>query len=100
MRFRYMAAIPTLCLALLAGCSKSNDLASADRRLTKFVESEPALSTASWLEKQSNLSGEWDRISLVYGYTDDYAACVEIATALANHLSPNVYRCIPQARNQ
>lgn len=47
-----------------------------------------------YLEKY-NMFGEWERTSVMFGYYNNYDACMEINTALTDKYLGNVYRCTP-----
>ena len=47
-----------------------------------------------YLEKY-NMFGEWERTSVMFGYYNNYDACMEITTALIDKYPGNLYRCTP-----
>jgi hypothetical protein len=47
-----------------------------------------------YLEK-SSLLGKWERVAIMFGYYDNYDACMEINKALTDKYPGNVYRCTP-----
>ena len=47
-----------------------------------------------YLEK-SSLLGEWERVAIMFGYYDNYDACIEINKALTDKYPGNIYRCTP-----
>ena len=47
-----------------------------------------------YLEK-SSLLGKWERVAIMFGYYDNYDACMEINKALTEKYPGNVYRCTP-----
>jgi len=46
-----------------------------------------------YLEKYT-LLGEWERVAIMFGYYDNFEACLEINNALTEKYPGNVYRCI------
>lgn len=51
-----------------------------------------------YLEK-SSLLGKWERVAIMFGYYDNYDACMEINKALTEKYPGNVYRCSPNSNN-
>lgn len=49
-----------------------------------------------YLEK-SSLLGKWERVAIMFGYYDNYDACMEINKALTEKYPGNVYRCTPNS---
>ncbi len=47
-----------------------------------------------YLEK-SSLLGKWERVAIMFGYYDNYDACMEINKALTDKYPGNIYRCTP-----
>lgn len=89
--------LPALVLPLaLVGCAKKESFVDGAARLTKFVQETPIGQSDSWLEKQSLMTGEWDRIVLVFGYVDDYEACQELRDLLSAKYPEHRYRCLPE----
>ena len=51
-----------------------------------------------YLEK-SSLLGKWERVAIMFGYYDNYDACMEINKALTEKYPGNIYRCTPNNNN-
>jgi hypothetical protein len=47
-----------------------------------------------WMEK-FNFAGEWEKTTLVFGYADDYQACLDFVTAYTAKYPLDTYRCVP-----
>lgn len=47
-----------------------------------------------YLEK-NNMYGEWEKTAIMFGYYDNYDACMEINKALTEKYPSNIYRCLP-----
>jgi hypothetical protein len=43
------------------------------------------------------LLGKWERVAIMFGYYDNYDACMEINKALTDKYPGNVYRCTPNS---
>jgi len=84
-----------VCVGLF-GCARSESFVDGAKRLTKFIQEKPIGQPDSWLEKQSLMTGEWDRIVLVFGYADDYEACQELRDLLSAKYPEHRYRCLPE----
>ena len=80
----------------LFGCSRKESFTDGAERLTKFIQEKPIGQSDTWLEKQSLMSGEWDRIVLIFGYMDDSEACQEVRELLALKYPEHRYRCVPE----
>ncbi len=91
------AAIIVLAIALsiLAGCDESYD--DQLSRLKSYVaERKVGNSSDVWLEQASGLQpGQWDEIALIFGFADDYAACVDFKNAYTNTHPLIELRCVP-----
>ena len=48
-----------------------------------------------WLEKQNLLAPQWDKVSLIFGYSDDFSGCTDMAEQLSIKYPRAKYRCIP-----
>jgi hypothetical protein len=51
-----------------------------------------------YLEKYT-LLGEWERVAIMFGYFNNYDACMEINTALTDKYPGNIYRCTPNSNS-
>lgn len=58
--------------------------------------SKPNKATEVYLEKSDMFTGEWTRTALMFGYYDNYDACIEIKTALSEKYPDLKYRCTPK----
>jgi hypothetical protein len=47
-----------------------------------------------WMEK-FNFAGEWEKTILVFGYADDYQACLDLVAAWTAKYPLDSYRCTP-----
>lgn len=89
---QYAFFAPMLALLILTGCGDSYE--DQLDRLDKHLSSGRIGSSADiWLVKRS--FGVDDRVALVFGYLDDFATCLELASMLnARYPSAN-YACRP-----
>ncbi len=71
-------ALLTFTLLLIISCSKSNKSAEV------------------YLEKSDMFTGEWTKTALMFGYYDNYDACMEIKSALSEKFPDLKYRCTPK----
>lgn len=76
----------------LSGCDLV--LGDGQKRLERHIAtSKVGSSNDVWLELLNSF-GEWERVGLITGYWDDYAACSDIATLLEGEFRRS-YRCVP-----
>ena len=80
----------------LAACDGTHD--SRTKRLVAAVDEKAPNDGHQWLEIE-NLFGEWEKVTLVFGYVDNPAACQELAalareSTIANRSGAR-YRCVP-----
>lgn len=79
----------------LVGCSDDSYDGSLER-LSRLLREKPiGDSTDQWIEKYSTLANEWQRTGLIFGYADDYEACLEFIRGLTDQYPSNRYRCVP-----
>ncbi len=71
-------ALLTFTLLLIISCSKSNKSAEV------------------YLEKSDMFTGEWTKTALMFGYYNNYDACMEIKSALSEKFPDLKYRCTPK----
>lgn len=80
----------TLGLLALAGCSSYE--AQVGRLETFAGFGEIGSSRDVWMEK-FNFAGEWEKTALIFGYSDDYQACMDIVAAWKAKYPLDTYRC-------
>jgi hypothetical protein len=77
-------------LGLLAGCGSYESQVS---RLKSFAGMGSIGSSKDvWLEK-FNFGGEWEKTALIFGYADDYQACIDMVAAWKAKYPLDTYRC-------
>ncbi len=80
-----------LCL-IVAGCSDS--LEDQHERLEKFVKTHRVGSSSDmWLMKH-NAFGDWERVTLVFGFMDDREFCDDIADLYMQKYPLDKYLCV------
>ena len=42
-----------------------------------------------------NMSGEWERVGLIFGYLGDYDECLKAISGLGRENYVREYRCVP-----
>jgi hypothetical protein len=88
------ALIVSLALAC-SGCSNSNNYESQSEAFVAHVDGHKmGRDTDYWVE-MLNMSGEWEKTILVFGYTDDFAECQTVAAGLKKVNFAREYRCKP-----
>ena len=84
------AALPML----LVSCSASDNPPGYDG-LERYVEGHQiGHANDHWIE-MNNLSGEWERTGLIFGYVDDYDECTKAIAGLHEANPARQYRCVP-----
>lgn len=82
-------------MALLAGaCGSGNGVHGYDS-LSRDVEKNRVGDDADqWIELKG-LSGEWEKVGLIFGYGDDYSACLKAMAALKkDYFRETEFRCV------
>ena len=81
-------------LQTIVGCDETYD-----NQLSKLQSSVSKNKIGSsqdvWLEKHNLLAPQWDKVSLIFGYVDDYSGCEDIAEQLSTKYPLAKYRCVP-----
>lgn len=81
-----------LCL-ILAGCSDS--LEDQHANLENFVKSHKIGSSSDmWLMKH-NAFGDWEKVTLIFGFMDDGEFCEDIAQLYMGKYPLDKFRCAP-----
>ena len=58
--------------------------------------SKPNKSEEVYLEKSDMFTNEWTKTALMFGYYNNYDACMEIKSALSEKFPDLKYRCTPK----
>ena len=89
-------ALPALAVAgLLASCGGDDSANPGHKALVKQVEGKRIGSAQDhWIEMR-NMSGEWERTGLIFGYTDDHSECIKAIAGLKAVNFARDYRCVP-----
>lgn len=94
------AAILLAALALSA-TSCGRDKAAPDSTVPGFgdlvervANNQVGYAADQWIEMK-NLSGEWEKTGLIFGYSDDYEQCLKAVAGLKKANFAREYRCVP-----
>ena len=82
-----------LSVAILAACQRASSDESASKGLEKFVSSAPIGGDPDYWIEMKNLSGEWERTGLVFGYIGDKVECENAIAGLKKVNFAREYRC-------
>ena len=86
-------------MLVVTGCGDSDKLEDQMNRFEKAIESEKLGSdTDHWIEMQ-NMTGEWEKVGLIFGYVGDYEECQNAIAGLKKVNYARNYRCVPAQRN-
>jgi hypothetical protein len=92
---------PTFAVSVMlacAGCSPLNNYEDDSEGFVEHVEGRRIGSDADYWVEMLNMSGEWEKTVLVFGYTDDFAECQTVAAGLKKVNFAREYRCKPANR--
>lgn len=70
-------------LCMTISCSSEPKNQDVDADLIEHIEKNRiGVSTDVWLERKSNLSGNWDKVALFFGMVGDRGVCEQVIDAL------------------
>lgn len=81
-----------------AGCSQLNNYEDDSEQFIEHVGGHRIGSDTDYWVEMLNMSGEWEKTVLVFGYTDDFAECQTVAAGLGKVNFARQYRCKPANR--
>jgi hypothetical protein len=93
-RYTICALITVIC----SGCDKSNSYENQSEAFVSYVDANKMGADTDYWVEMLNMSGEWEKTVLVFGYTDDFAECQTVAAGLKKVNFAREYRC--KAANQ
>ena len=80
---------------VVSGCSERKAEISGFNDLQSQVERGPiGYDSDSWIEYK-NLSGEWERTGLIFGYQGDFEECQKAIAGMKSANPAAEYRCVP-----
>jgi len=80
---------------LLCGSCNRREFAGADFDLKKAVQNNRSgVGADQWIEMK-NMSGDWEKTGLIFGYVDDYEECLKAIDGLQRANFARRYRCVP-----
>jgi len=86
-----LAAI-TLALTLILAACNDDRITGHDALLQQVGEARVGIGADYWIEMK-NISGEWERTGLIFGYADDYGECMNAIAGLKSINYAREYRC-------
>lgn len=90
-----IAAVVTVATGLSAcNSSRSDDVDNLEAFETFVAKHRVGRDADHWIEMK-NMSGEWERVGLVFGYLDDYDECGKAIGGLKKVNYAREYRCVP-----
>ena len=79
---------------LLSGCG-SEELTKGQAELDRHVAGNRVGGASDhWLEMR-NIAYEWERVGLIFGYVDDYDACLRAMAGMKQANPEREFRCVP-----
>lgn len=93
---KLMVAVPaSLALTLVTtSCGREKDVSSYDRLAKHVLGNRVGSDADQWIEME-NMTGEWERTGLIFGYNGDYGECVKAIEGLKRTNFARKYRCVP-----
>lgn len=85
------AAITLALPLILAACN--DDRVTGHDTLFQQVSAARIGNGADYWIEMKNISGEWERTGLIFGYTDDYGECMNAIAGLKSVNYAREYRC-------
>lgn len=79
---------------LLASCNQAGEVDGYEGLVKQVERGSVGSATDQWIE-MLNMSGEWERIGLIFGYMDDYSECMKAIAGLKAENFAREYRCSP-----
>lgn len=64
-----------------------------DTQVERLAKNKIGSDSDQWLEVFSPISGNWDRVGLIFGYTDDRGECDKAIAGLRSANPDREYRC-------
>jgi len=92
-----MRAAPLLAASILflsAACGKEGSVGGYDELSAYVTGNRVGEDADQWIEMK-NLSGEWERVGLIFGYHGDQEECLKAAAGLKQANFSREYRCTP-----
>lgn len=90
-----IAALSCALLSLAACDSRDDAEVTNSKGLQTFVANHRVGSAADQWVEIKNMSGEWERVGLIFGYVDDYDECTKAIGGLKKVNYAREYRCVP-----
>lgn len=78
----------------LAGCGNGSEVPGFEGLAEQVGRHRVGSDADQWIEMR-NMSGEWERIGLVFGYLDDRDECSKAIAGLKDANYAREYRCMP-----
>ena len=79
----------------MCACSERSDKIEGFDELVAHVAKSPVGHDSDyWIEYQ-NMSGQWEKTGLIFGYIDDFGVCQQAVTGLKSANPKAEYRCVP-----
>jgi hypothetical protein len=83
-------------LFALSGCASEDVEIKGRKGLERYLANNKIGSDQDqWIEIRSIVTGQWDRVGLVFGYEGDFGECQNAITGLKKVNYAREYRCVP-----
>lgn len=80
-------------LLLLAACGSDDGVKGYDALERHVAKNRVGSDADQWIEMK-NMSGEWERVGLIFGYYGDADECAKVIAGLKTANEAREYRCM------
>jgi hypothetical protein len=90
----------TIAALALTGCSnepagtEAINVKGFDELVAQVEREKVGRSSDHWIEMKNSMN-EWERVGLIFGYSDDYEECLKAIGGLKQVNDAREYRCVP-----
>jgi hypothetical protein len=85
----------TIIFSFLLGCDNHKNFEDENNAFVAHVNEHKIDSDTDYWIEMLNMSGQWEKTVLVFGYTDDFGECKIVAEGLKKVNFAREYRCSP-----
>lgn len=78
----------------LTACENKYEVAGFKAFEKQVTSKRVGYGSDQWIEMKNGI-GEWERVGLIFGYSDDYAECIKALRGLQQANEGREYRCVP-----
>ena len=87
-------ALAAFMACTLTGCESNNEIPGFNAMEKQVTRTRIGYGVDQWIEMKNGIA-EWERVGLIFGYTDDYEECVKAIAGMRAANFGSEYRCVP-----